>query len=592
MPYSPIDVHSCAQAPTFFSYYNMDMGDTFEPIMTGAPNPTGKPDQAESKNPSEQPHACAITLNFDEQSGLVHAHLAPSKEAKPISVGSLRTQIKTAGFGAFYTPEASLAAIVKSANNCEPGVFLIAERRDATTEWRVSSDKQAVYLTLRPAWGGEPMTRQTIMEELAHLAVPDDCIIEKAVDELILAGKAENSVVARAVAPTQGKDARFKLLIDSGEDMVLVADSTGRIDMRQIHSFLAADANTPLMRRIPATAGRPGINVVGETLPAKTGKDFPFAKECSGTHLDPTNPNILLSSIKGHPVVLAQGVRVDPVLKIKRVDLSTGNIDFDGSVEIAGDVTSGFMVKATGDILVRGMVEQARVSAGNDLTIIGGVMGEHQGHDKEGRARLGARLKAGQNFSAKFINLAEVSAGVDLHVREYALHCHLFAGRDLLLGQPTGKGNLIGGLAKARRALIANILGSAANVATSVQVGRAPRRKRLLNALRRELELCNNNWNRLTAMLAAVDKSKKVKLSEQRRERAQQAQDALLHRRNRLQSLIERITAPSTAVEPWVQIKRQLHANTTVTVGGARHLFSSDQGPCQLIRSGVELVKK
>src|SRR5690606_18594183 len=132
---------------------------------------------------------------------------------------------------------------------------------------------------------------------------------------------------------------------------------------------------------------------------------------------------------------------------------------------------SGFVLNATGDIVVRGMVEKAIVSAGKDLTINGGVVGEDQGQDAQGRLRLRTHLRAGQNLSAKFINLADVSAAVDISVREYALQSHLNAGRDLLLGQPSGKGILIGGSAKAIRAVVANVLGSEANVAGEVVVG-------------------------------------------------------------------------------------------------------------------------
>lgn len=568
------------------------MGDTIESITTGGPSSKGTPGQSKGKKGSEQLSACAITFSFDKPSGLVHAQLTPSSDASPIDLDGLRAQLKAAGFACYFAPKAALEAVVKSANNRECGDFVVAERLDAKTEWSVNPDKQAVYLTLHPAWGGKPITRQLIMEELAHLGVPERCVVEKALDALLLKGEAENQLVAQAVAPVQGEDTRFELLFDSGENLLPVEDQTGRIDMRQTHVFLAAEPNTPLLRRIPATAGEPGINLAGEALPAKAGADLPFAKDCPGTKVDPADANLLLSSINGHPVAIAQGVRVDPILQIKRVDLATGNIDFDGSVEVAGDVLSGFTLKATGDILVRGMVEQAKVFAGNNLTIVGGVTAERQGNDKAEPSKLGARLKAGQNLTAKFINLAEVSAGLDISVREYTLHCHLSAGRDILFGQPTGKGHLIGGLTQAGRALIVNILGSPASVATAVQLGKAPRRKRLLNALRRELELCKNNWQRLTAMLAAADKSKKVKLSVQRQERARRAQASLVHRRNRLQSLIKRITAQPQEEAPVVQIKRQLHANTTITIDGARHLFAQDQGPGRIIRSGAELIKK
>lgn len=566
------------------------MDANYEAPITNAP--AGAAGPAEDKKSSKQRCACAIALSFDEQSNLVYAHLTPSDEARPVTVYTLRAQLEAAGYGAYHAPDATLEAIVRSANNAEPGNFVVAERRDATTEWRISDDKQTVYVTVHAACGGQPVTRQLIMDELSHLSVPKRCVENDALESLLSGGEASNVLIAKAIPPIHGKDSQFEVLIDIEQDPFLVEDEQGRVDMRQTHTFLAVEPNTPLMRRIAATAGAPGTNVVGEPLPPKAGRDLPFAKECPGTQPDPKDTNTLLSSIKGHPVSIPQGIRVDPVLRVKNVDLSTGNIDFDGSVEVAGDVTSGFSVKATGDILIRGMVEQAYVSAGKDLTILGGVVGEQQKDNGQAPTKLGAHLKSGQNLTAKFINLADVTAGVDLTVREYALHCNLRAGRDLLFGQPTGKGNLIGGRAKAGRSLVVNILGCAANIAGTVQVGTVPRRKRLLSALHQELELCESNQKKLAALLAAADQSSKVKLSEQRRDQAKRTQLLLVRRRHRLQSLIERMTPQQqTGSEPHVHIKRQLYANVSINIDGVRHLFGQDQGPCQLIRSGAELVK-
>src|SRR5437762_91037 len=46
------------------------------------------------------------------------------------------------------------------------------------------------------------------------------------------------------------------------------------------------------------------------------------------------------------------------------VDFKVGNVDFDGRVTIKGDVLPGFNVKATGDVAITGMVENASIEAG------------------------------------------------------------------------------------------------------------------------------------------------------------------------------------------------------------------------------------
>lgn len=572
------------------------MRDNSNRTITGAPRSANAPGQQESSVPADQTpgqaRACAIELSFDSESSLVWAHLTPSREAQPVSVASLRAQLEASGFGAYHTPEATLESVVQKANNRQPGDFVVAERRDARPEWQVSDDREAVYLTLHRAWGGRPVTRDYLLEELAQLGVPERCILAIPFEEVLSMGQTEHQIIARAIPPQNGENTRFEALVEGDRDLSPVEDDKGRVDMHQLHDFVVVDPGTPLMRRIPATQGEAGVNVLGEPLEPRPGKELPYGKDCEGTVPDARDPDVLCASIKGHPVTLRQGVRVDPVLKVKNVDLSTGDIDFDGSLEVAGDVTSGFVVSATGDVIVRGMVEKAEVYAGKNLIISGGVMGEDAGQDEQGQLKLRTRLRAGDNLSAKFINLAEASAGGDLEVREYALQSHLSAGRDLMLGQPSGKGSLIGGWARASRALVANVLGSEASVATEVIVGKAPRKRKLLGRLRQEKELCEHNWSKLNEALAALEQQG-ASAPETKLARIRTTLESQRRRRGRLQALIERVTSRQRAgADCRVQVKRQLYANVSVTIDGVRHTYHQDQGPRHLVRSGAELINR
>ena len=67
------------------------------------------------------------------------------------------------------------------------------------------------------------------------------------------------------------------------------------------------------------------------------------------------------------------------------VDYSTGNIQFNGNVVINGTVPDGFEVKAEGDIVVMKIAESARLEAGRDIIIKGGVQGKGKGLVSAGR---------------------------------------------------------------------------------------------------------------------------------------------------------------------------------------------------------------
>ena len=57
------------------------------------------------------------------------------------------------------------------------------------------------------------------------------------------------------------------------------------------------------------------------------------------------------------------------------VDNSTGDIEFNGSVVVHGNVRTGFCIKCGGNIEVYGVVEGADLDAGGDIILHRGVQG-------------------------------------------------------------------------------------------------------------------------------------------------------------------------------------------------------------------------
>ena len=74
---------------------------------------------------------------------------------------------------------------------------------------------------------------------------------------------------------------------------------------------------------------------------AKKGKN-PNFKKYAGTEVSDSEGNVLIASVKGHPVLQKQGVKIDETLTVAQANLKTGNINFDGSVVINGDVLPRF----------------------------------------------------------------------------------------------------------------------------------------------------------------------------------------------------------------------------------------------------------
>jgi uncharacterized protein (DUF342 family) len=153
---------------------------------------------------------------------------------------------------------------------------------------------------------------------------------------------------------------------------------------------------------------------------------------------------------------------VEPILKVSEVNMASGNVHFDGTVYIKGDVLQGLLVKATGDIVIRGMVDGGRLEAGGNITIAGGIIAH-------------ASVRAAGSVSARFAQGVKISAGTVIELQDMALDCQLDALNQILIGtQKPGRGRLIGGTTTTMMLLRVPVLGSPTSPITRVVLGANP----------------------------------------------------------------------------------------------------------------------
>lgn len=277
-------------------------------------------------------------------------------------------------------------------------------------------------------------------------------------------------VAAEGTPPVHGDNARIERYFDLGTKGRPVVNEYDRADYKNMNLFVLAKKNDVLAVRIPQTRGTPGINVFGDSVAARDGRPIPMPE---GKNTKVINDNELIATINGQIVDTGRLISVDPHFIIKgNVGVGTGNIDFTGSVQIGGDVEQGFIVKATGDIEIKGGVNGAVVE-GRNVFIGKGITGMNRG-----------KVHAREDVRCVFVETAEVVAGRDIYIHDVALHSNVRAGKKVIV---EGKrGQIMGGVTAAGEELRATTIGNQASIITRVSVGVNP------NLLKRYKELCKS----------------------------------------------------------------------------------------------------
>jgi len=285
--------------------------------------------------------------------------------------------------------------------------------------------------------------------------------------------------IASGEAAVPGEDGSVEFYFDTEADLKPKLKEDGSVDFHDLSMTQNVVKGKHLAKLIEPTKGEPGKDVFGETIhpmagkPARlvSGKNTSFTKEDEG---------ILQADSDGH-VKLKYGYRVDveTVFYVNGdVDYSTGDLDVKGDVAVSGDVLSGFRIKATGNVNVRGTVEDSVIEAEGDVLVGGGFLGSGKGW-----------IRAGGNVVLKFVHNQNVSAKSDIYICEESLHSILEAGNSIVMNR--GKGVLIGGKAKADKSMEIKCVGNDQYAQTYIAVAESA-------------ELCDEIEN-LRAEVSAVD---------------------------------------------------------------------------------------
>lgn len=417
-------------------------------------------------------------MTLTEADGKVSLGVQPAPARDEVDAAALRDWLVRAGYGSFQLHHDALERAARDAAGAtESFSVLVAERGNATVSVQIAADAMSATLTIAPACGGDAATTQEVRNALVLAGVVlgiDDAAVTQALAE----GACNAAVVAHGKLAQDGQDAEFEELIPAAPDRVPQVDESGLIDYREHGDIVMVHTGALLMRRRPATPGEPGFTVRGDQLSAKPGVDEPFAAQLAGAKVSDKDPNLLEACLTGHPVRVHGGIVVEPVLRLAEVNMSTGNIRYDGTVQVDGEIGQDMKVEASGDIFVGGMVDGGILDAGGDIKVTGGIIAR-------------AKLRAKGAITARFAEAAQLYAGTAIVIDDMALECELQSLNKIVVGAKSPqRGRLIGGRATAMMLIQAPLLGSASAGVTKLVLGANPeleaRRSDLLVQLENE----------------------------------------------------------------------------------------------------------
>ncbi len=370
-------------------------------------------------------------------------------------------------------------------------------------EWHISSDKMTVIVSFVENSDSVLITPAYVQDMLAERGIVYGVIGENV--RYLAAHPEEEVLLAHGLRPIDGDNAYIKKYIDFSRQNIPSEMEYDRVDYKNLNLFFIVKKGDLLAERIPQTKGTPGKNVFGQLVHPRAGRPLPL-NPGKNTQVDGDK---LYSLIDGQAIDGHNNISVVPTLKIDGdVDVSKGNIHFNGTIFISGSLREGFSVVTSGDIHISGTVNG--VVEGNSIYVGGGILGAH------GNGSVKAKL----DVHSTFIENANVTAGRDVIVSNVILHSTVSAAHNVIVKER--KGLIVGGKVQAGNLIDARTVGNTSNIVTLLKVGENPLLSKELRELERkisleseQLEQIENNIHWLESS-ANVDNKKVLELKRTR----------------------------------------------------------------------------
>jgi len=300
----------------------------------------------------------------------------------------------------------------------------------------------------------------------------------------------QNFLLASGVAAIQGEDGYFELFVDTGdEDVELEEDEKGRVNFKNIQAFSNVQPEQLLGTIYPPQPGTAGKTITGQTIPAPVGQP---AKLICGDGVEKNEEGTEVIAAKAGRITFEKDVLAiaEEFVVSGDVDLKVGHINFNGFVDIKGDVLDDFNIKASKGINVNGAVGACKLTSDGPITI-GSMAGMGLG-----------LVRCKGDFTSRYLNQVTVECWGDVHVANEIRNSTIKATGSI--NAPTGL--ITGGQCIALEGIEAKLFGSKSGVKTYLTSGVYFPETDRLSFLRNRLKSIAYQLKKIATTLPSLEK--------------------------------------------------------------------------------------
>lgn len=262
-------------------------------------------------------------------------------------------------------------------------------------------------------------------------------------------------IVAKGTDPVYGRKARVISLIEFTKSAGILAED-GSIDFRERSFIQNVKAGDPVAKEIPEIVPVDRCDIYGRKIKAEwESKDTGLT---IGQNIEQRSDKLYYATIQGIISVSGKRLSVFNIVQISQdINFDIGNISATGMVQVKGSLLPGFSIRAKGDVIIDGVVDNGIVASGGHIVVKKGITGSGK-----------SDIQSEGDLAARFINNARVVVLGNLDVSDSIINSHVFCDGKITVLKIHGY--IIGGEVYARNRISCKEIGSAMGRSTIVGI--------------------------------------------------------------------------------------------------------------------------